>query len=132
MPNDVLIKLSSRTPQSSSLDGHADEFYGRVGKHYVAVIDFRIKNRTEVDEDTDEHPVVRLEINSIEVAYDGEDAAQLRTLMQGIYLARTADGTLDSVDPEKGEVHRTAQDGDVAIPITGAGKRRPAGGGGRG
>lgn len=132
MPNDTLIKLSSRLPQASSLDGHADQLYSALGKHYVAIIEFRVADRTEVDPDSDASPKVKLEIGSIEVAYGGEDAAHVRTLMQEIYLARTADGTLDSVDPEKGEVHRTAQDGDVAIPITGAGKRRPAGAGGRG
>lgn len=131
MTNDVLIKLSSRVPQSCSLDGHADGFYNNLGKHYVAIVEFRVADRTEVDPDSDASPKVKLEFGSFEVAYDGEDEAHVRTLMQELYRTRTADGTFDQIQPT-GEVVREATDESAPIPITGAGKRPRGGGGGRG
>lgn len=124
MPNDTLIKLSSRVPKASSLDGHADQLYGALGKHFVAVIEFRVADRTEVDPDSDASPKVKLEIGSIEVAYDGEDDAHVRTLMQELYRGRTADGTFDSVEPN-GEVVPKETDTSVKKPLNQRGPRVP-------
>lgn len=117
MPNDTLIKLSSRLPKASSLDGHADELHGRLGRHYVAIVEFRVADRTEVDPDSDASPKVKLEFGSIEVAYNAEDEANIRSLQQAIYRARTAAGTFDAEDVEPS--------GEVVPKATDTSKRRP-------
>lgn len=116
MTNPTLIKLASRLPKASSLDGHAEELYGALGKHYIAIVEFRVADRTEVDPDSDAHPKVKLEIGALEVAYDPKDDELVRQMMRDIYQRRTADGTFDSVEPS-GEVVRTPSDTSKPIPI---------------
>lgn len=113
MSNDTLVKLSSRLPKATSLDGHADAFHSDLGGHYIAIVEFRVADRTEVDPDSDAHPRAKLEITAIEVAYDSEDDAHIRSLQREIYDRRTSEGTLDYKDPETGEISRAPSDSTV-------------------
>jgi hypothetical protein len=72
MPNDTLLKLSSRLPKASSLDGHADKLHGELGKHCAFAGEFRIADITEVDPSSDGSPKVKIEIMLIEVVFGAE------------------------------------------------------------
>lgn len=84
--------------RSASLDTHAARLYERPTP-VMAVVELAPVDRiVPVSEDSKKDPVIRLRIETLEVAAAGGPEETLRELSRALWVARTADGTLNGED----------------------------------
>ena len=82
--------------RSDSLNAYAERLYDR-GFPLVAVVEVNpVDKVVPVSSDSKKDGVVRLQIDSFEVAAPGEQERVVRELLRLLHLSRTADGTLDA------------------------------------
>lgn len=87
--------------RSASLDAHAARLYERPTA-VMAVVELAPVDRiVPVSEDSKKDPIIRLRIESLEVAAAGGPEETLRELSRALWVARTADGTLNGEDEVK-------------------------------
>lgn len=87
--------------RSDSLDVHAEGLYERPHP-VVALVELVPVDRTEpVDSASKKARLVRLRIEALEVAAAGEQERILRDVLRLLFVARTADGTLDAENEVK-------------------------------
>lgn len=99
------VKLDSRLPETSGLSVLASQLWSDLGGRYLAVVEFRVSERTEPDdEDEKAEPSCRVALIRVEVAEDGASARTARKLLDELRAKRTSAGTLDEVDTATGEI----------------------------
>ena len=96
----TVIKLHAQLPKAgnSGLPGAlAERMWENLGASYIAIVEFRVAERTEPADAGDEdgaEPSARLRVTGIGVAPDPAVDEDLRHVMRALYDSRTADGTL--------------------------------------
>lgn len=84
--------------RSDSLNAYAERLYDR-GFNLVALVEIKPSDKVvPMSADSKKDGVVRLEIDTFEVAPPGEQERVARELLRLLYTARTAEGTLDGED----------------------------------
>lgn len=84
--------------RSASLDAYAARLYERPAP-VMAVVELTPVDRVvPVDGASEKDPVVRLRIESLEVAPSGSQDEVLRNVARALYVSRTANGTLTGDD----------------------------------
>jgi hypothetical protein len=84
--------------RSDSLDLHAARLY-EAPRPVMAVVELLPVDRVvPIDGGSEKDPVVRLRIESLEVAPGGGAESTLRDVQRALYVTRTANGTLGSED----------------------------------
>jgi hypothetical protein len=82
--------------RSDSLNAYAARLYERPGP-MVAVVEIQPVDRVmPVSPDSAKDGVIRLRLDSFEVAAPGEQERILREVLRLLFLSRTAEGTLDA------------------------------------
>lgn len=82
--------------RTASLDRYAARLYENPGMAVMGVVELIHEDRVQPAEGVSEKdPVVRLRIESLEVAAPGEQGDVLREVARFLFLSRTASGTLD-------------------------------------
>lgn len=70
---------------------HAKEMWPKLGSAHMAIVELVVDEHTE---STDDSKGVKLLINQVELADDGDRAEHLRELQRAIYMARQPDKAL--------------------------------------
>lgn len=93
------ILLSGYIPTSSGItDQVADDMWPALGKEYVAVCVLKVDKHSE-SADSEKERGATLKIVDLELATSDEDQDALRRALRALYRDRTAEGTLDEVNP---------------------------------
>jgi hypothetical protein len=91
----VKAALDSKVPDGSGITGKLrNEMWDKLGTEYVAIVIFRADFAGRPAPNSDKDRTVKLLMLDCEIAA-GENADQLRELMQAWYRIRTKEGTLD-------------------------------------
>lgn len=105
------IAALNKTENTGITPELARTMYDQLGSHHIAVVDFRVAERTEGDDDSH---AVKLEISYLEPADDKDTEDYLRELQQALYRKRNPQPALtagDHTEPGvdgliwRGEVH---------------------------
>lgn len=94
----VKITGKPRAAATGSLEEQADWLYNHPGARMIGIVEFAHVERTEVPDDEDKDRSVTLAITQLELATT-EQEDPVRKAQRALFLARTANGTLD-VDGE--------------------------------
>lgn len=70
---------------------HAKDMWSKLGSSHMGIVEFIVDEHTESTDDT---KGVKLVINQVELADDGNRAEHLRELQRAIYMARQPDKAL--------------------------------------
>jgi hypothetical protein len=95
------VKIAGK-PSAHAADAigrHAATLYASPGKTVLGVIELKHAERMQPAPDEDKEPTVTLRVAHLEIAEADQEEA-LRQAMRALYIARTAQGTLD----DEGEV----------------------------
>lgn len=90
------IASLSKTENTGITPELAQSMYDRLGSHHVAIVDFKVAERTEGDDDSH---AVKLEIRAIEPATDDIVDEHLRKLQRAQYFKRNPQPALTTEDP---------------------------------
>lgn len=91
----VKAALDSKVPDGSGITGKLrNEMWRKLGTEYVAIVIFRADFAGRPAPNSEKDRTVKLLMLDCEIA-QGENADQLRELMQAWYRIRTKEGTLD-------------------------------------
>lgn len=90
------VKLNGKPSASASeaVERYADKLYNDNTARIVGVIELKHSVKHTPAPDSEKDKAVELQITGLEIA-SPEQAEDLRKAMRALYLARTADGTLD-------------------------------------
>lgn len=90
------VKLASKASAhaADAIGRHAATLYATPGKRIVGVVELVHAERLQPAPDEDKEPSVTLRIAHLEIAESDQEEV-LRQAMRALYLARTAQGTLD-------------------------------------
>lgn len=113
------ILLSGYLPTSCGItDDIADDMWPALGKEYVAVVTLKVDKRSEAA-DSEKERGATLKIVDLELALDDADQEAVRKVLRALYRDRTAEGTLDEVNPRDPADTATAAElvdgGDLGI-----------------
>lgn len=92
----TIIKIAGKPAASASdaIESYADKLYRDKALRVVAIVEFKHAGINEPAPDEGKDRSVEIRISGLEVASPAQEE-DLRKAMRALYLARTADGTLD-------------------------------------
>lgn len=92
------LKLANAVASAAgdALAPHIPGFYDQPGATLLAIVELEHRSRVEVPDSSELEPSVTARISAIEVPGKAAEDA-VRSIMRGLYLLRTARGTLDEV-----------------------------------
>lgn len=109
MSTTAKIAALSKTDTTGITPELADSMWNRLGSHHIAVVGFRVAERTEGEDDSH---AVKLEISYLEPSDDDDTAEYLRELQRALYRKRNPQPALtanDATEPNvDGIIHRGA------------------------
>lgn len=89
------IKLDTKLPASAVPDDLAKTMWDSLGSHHMAIVELRVKERTEPADGEDDQSA-KIRVSRLEFASDAEDAERLRQAMRDRWAARTSADTLEN------------------------------------
>jgi hypothetical protein len=90
------VKLASKASSRAgeAIGRHAQALYATPGKRVIGIVELKHAERNQPAPDEDKESSVTLRIEHLEIAETDQEEV-LRQAMSALYLARTAQGTLD-------------------------------------
>lgn len=110
----TLAKIAARP----NLDGTgitpalADQMYSALGSYHMAIVELRVAETSEKDDD---NTGVKLVVETIEPATSSDSEAHLRDLSRALWRERNPQTTLDSLDEVEPTTDQILRDGGALI-----------------
>lgn len=92
------IAARSKTENTGITPELADDLYHRLGSHQMAIVEFKVAERTEGDDDSQ---AVKLDITRVEPAADEVTEDHLHQLERALYFRRNPQPALTTGDPSE-------------------------------
>lgn len=107
------IAALAKTENTGIVPELAQKMYDQLGSHHIAIVEFKVAERTEGDDDSH---AVKLEIRALEPADDDETDEYLRNLQRALYFKRNPQPALTEGDPSEPSVDEIlANGGEVQL-----------------
>lgn len=106
------IAALAKTENTGITPGLAHKMYDKLGSKHIAIVEFKVAERTEGDDDSH---AVKLEIRAVEPADDRDTDEYLRELQRALYRKRNPQPALTAKDSTEPTVDAVVAGGEIQL-----------------